>query len=164
MDAITILGTAGAVVNIIDIIGRSIKTLRDLHDRLEDADLIALSLITQLVALKAALSRISEWVSSDLAYHPHHYQLVMDLGDSIGCCKMLVKSMDDQLAKLQCGTNSSLDTESRLRIVFENKVCENFQLYIQRQTNALVLLLTACNWYVKFSICSEGMIANLWHF
>ncbi len=83
MDAITILGTAGAVVNIIDIIGRSIKTLRDLHDRWEDADLIALNLITQLGALKAALSQISEWVSSDLAYHPHHYQLVMDLGSQL---------------------------------------------------------------------------------
>lgn len=164
MDAITILGTAGAVVNIIDIIGRSIKTLRDLHDRWEDADLIALNLITQLVALKAALSQISEWVSSDLAYHPHHYQLVMDLGESIGCCTLLVKSVDDQLAKLQCGTNSRLDRGSRLRIVFENKVCENFQMYIQRQTNALTLLLTACNCQVTSSTYSEGMTTNPWHF
>ncbi len=146
MDAITILGTAGAVVNIVDIINRSIKTLRDLHERWQDADFIAMNLITQLVALKAALSKISEWASLDLGYHPHHYQLVMDFRESIGCCKMLVKSMDDQLAKLQCGTNNKLDTESRLRIVFENRVCENFQMYIQRQTNALTLLLTACNW------------------
>jgi guanine nucleotide-binding protein G(i) subunit alpha len=88
----------------------------------------------------------------------------MDLGESIGCCKLLVKSVDDQLAKLQCGTNSRLDTESRLRIVFENKVCENFQMYIQRQTNALTLLLTACNWHVTSSTYSEGMTTNPWHF
>lgn len=145
MDAITVLGTAGAVVNIIDIIGRSIKTLRDLHERWKDADMIAINLITQLVALKAALAKISEWITSDLAYQEHHYQLVMDLGESIGCCKMLVKSMEDQLEKLQCGEDCRLDVESRLRIVFENKICENFQKYIQRQIGALTLLLTACN-------------------
>lgn len=146
MEAITILGTAGAVVNIIDIVGRSIKTLRDLHERWKDADIVAINLISQLIALKAALRRISEWISSDLAYHPHHYQLVMDLGDSIGCCNMLVRSMDDQLAKLRCGLNDKLDVESRLRVVFENKIGEDFQKYIQRQTSALTLLLTACNW------------------
>ena len=146
MDAITILGTAGAVVNIIEVIGRSIKTLRDLYERWNDAELIAINLITQLIALKAALAKISEWITSDLAYQEHHYQLVMDLGESIGCCKMLVKSMDGHLAKLQCGLDNRLDVESRLRIVFESKVCENFQNYIQRQTSALTLLLTACNW------------------
>ncbi|KAL8790150.1 MAG: hypothetical protein Q9195_006530 [Heterodermia aff. obscurata] len=145
MDAITILGTAGAVVNIIDLIGKSIKTLRDLRERWKDAEFITLNLITQLIALKAALSKISEWISSDLAYHPHHYQLVMDLGESIGCCKMLVKSMDDQLARLQCGPDDKLDLESRLRIVFEDKTSHDFQKYIKRQTNALTLLLVACN-------------------
>ena len=146
MDAITVIGTVGAVANIIDIISKSIKTLRDLHERWRDADLIAINLITQLVALKAALAKISEWITSDLSDQPHHYQLVMDLGESIACCKMLVKSMDDQLAKLQCGVDNRLDVESRLRIVFENRVCEDFQKYVQRQTNALTLLLAACNW------------------
>ena len=146
MDAITILGTAGAVVNIIDLIGKSINTLRKLHEKWKDAEFIILNLITQLIALKAALSKISEWISSDLAYHPHHYQLVMDLGESIGCCKMLVKSMDSQLARLQCGSDNKLDFESRLRVVFEDKISQDFQKYIKRQTNALTLLLVACNW------------------
>ena len=145
MDAITILGTAGAVVNILDSIGKSINTLRDLRERWKDAEFIALNLITQLVALKAAMSQISEWISSDLAYHPHHYQLVMDLGESIGCCRLLVKSMDDQLSRLRCGSDDKLDLGSRLRIVFEDKTSHDFQKYIKRQTNALNLLLVACN-------------------
>ena len=90
MDAMTILGTVGVATNIIDIISKYIKTLRDLHERWRDADLIAFNLITQLVAMKAALAKISEWITSDLSDQPHHYQLIMDLEKSIACCKMLV--------------------------------------------------------------------------
>ena len=59
---------------------------------------------------------------------------------------MLVKSMDDQLARLQYGSDDKLDLDSRLRIVFEDKTSHDFQKYIKRQTNALTLLLVACNW------------------
>ena len=146
MDAITILGTAGAVANIIDAVYRSIRFLRDLHDRWKGADLEVLNLITQLVALKAALGKISEWISSELAYKAHHYQLVMDLGESIGCCKILVKAVEDQLATLQCNEHQKLDLQSRLQVVFADKAGRDFQKYIKRQTSALTLLLVACNW------------------
>ena len=147
MEAIAILGTAGAVVNVIEIVGKSLKKLRDLQTRWKDADLVVINLVTQLVALKAALSKISEWISSDLAYQPHHYQLVIDFGESIGCCKRLVKSMDDQLAKLAWDEDNRLDVESRLRVVIGDKATQDFQKYMQRQTSALTLLLVACNRY-----------------
>ena len=120
--------------------------LRDLHDRWKGADLEVVNLITQLVALKAALAKISEWISSDLAYNIHYYQLVMDLEECIGCCKILVKAMEDQLAKLQCNEHQTLNLQSRWRLVFADKAGRDFQKYIKRQTSALTLLLVACNW------------------
>ena len=146
MDAITILGTAGALANIIDAVYRSIRVLRDLNDRWKGADLMVMNLITQLVALKAALSKIEEWMSSLLGWEEHHYQLVMDIGESIGCCRILVKSMEDQLATLTCNEHNTLDLQSRLQVVFADKAGRDFQKYIKRQTSALTLLLVACNW------------------
>lgn len=146
MDAITVLGTAGALANLIDTVCKSIKVLHDLHDRWKGADLMVMNLITQLVALKAALAKIEEWMSSELAYKEHYYQLVMDIGESIGCCRILVKSMEDQLATLKCNEHNTLDLQSRLQVVFADKAGRDFQKYIKRQTSALTLLLVACNW------------------
>ncbi|MCJ1414340.1 hypothetical protein MMC32_000666 [Xylographa parallela] len=145
MDPATIVGTAAAVADIVGIIIKTIKVLRDLHNRWKDADLTIVNLMAQLTSMKAALNKISEWISSDLADVPQHHQLVLDLQDSVTCCTALVKSMDGQISKLDWTTDNTLDLSSRIKLVFENKASKDFQKFIKRQTSALTLLLTACN-------------------
>jgi|SRR5579862_3720083 len=142
-DPITILGTAGAVTDIIGVVGKTVKSLRDLHDRWRDADFTVLNLITQLTALKAALSKIQEWIDSDPA--EQHHQLVMDLDMSMTCCRMLISKMDAQVSELHRTADEALDLGSRIKIVFGNKANEDLQKVIERQISALNLLLTACN-------------------
>lgn len=117
-----------------------------LHDRWKDADLTIINLMSQLTALRAALNKIAEWVSSDLAGVPQHHQLVMDLGDSISCCRALMKSMNEHLLGLDWD-DGSLDLGSKIRVIFNSKASNDFQTFIQRQTSALTLLLMACVWY-----------------
>ena len=131
MDPITILGTAGAVANIVDVITKTIKSLRELHDRWEDADLTIVNLMSQLNSLRAALQKISEWISSNLANEPQHHQLVIDLEDSLTCCHMLMKSMDTEIAKLDWNEKDALDLGSKIRVVFETKVSQDFQKFIK---------------------------------
>lgn len=100
MDPITIIGTAGAVADIIEVISKTISSLRALHNKWRGADSTILNLITQLTSLRAALDKISEWISSDLAGNPQHHRLVIELQDSITCCTMLTRTMDAQLSKL----------------------------------------------------------------
>ena len=102
--------------------------------------------MSQLTALRAALNKIAEWVSSDLAGVPQHHQLVMDLGNSISCCRALMESMNEHLLGLDWD-DGSLDLGSKIRVVFDSKASNDFQTFIQRQTSALTLLLTACVWY-----------------
>ena len=45
INLIIIISTAGAVANIVDVVCKTVKTLRELHDKWKDADL---NLITQL--------------------------------------------------------------------------------------------------------------------
>ena len=134
-----------------DVLSRTIKSLRDLRDQWMDADLTVLNLISQLTALRAALNKISEWISSDLSKSSQHYQLIMDLEDSMSCCRVLVKSMDDYVSRIDWkamngSSGHSLDTRSRIRVILEDKNVADFQKYVERQTNALTVLLTACNW------------------
>ena len=55
-EAIGILGTIGAIANIVDDTVKAASGLRELHNRWKDADFTLLNLITQIIALKAALS------------------------------------------------------------------------------------------------------------
>ena len=152
MDPVTIIGAAGAVIGIIDVVGKTIKSLRELHDQRKEADMNILILMSQLTSLRAALNKISEWISSDLANIPQHHQLIIDLEDSITCCRILVRDMDDQISKAnRNGDAEGLD--NKIRVVWEDKASKNFQKFIQRQTSALTLLLTACNWYILPRSC-----------
>src|SRR5450432_3013783 len=60
MDPLTIIGTTGAIANIVDVICKTVKSLRDVHSIWKDADLTIINLIAQLSSLKAALNKISE--------------------------------------------------------------------------------------------------------
>ena len=160
MDPITILGTAGAVADIVGLITKTIRYLKEVDDRWKNADFTIVNLMSQLTCLRAALNKISEWILSDLALVPQNHQLVMDLEQTVSCCKMLVKSMDIFMSKIDLTEDGTLDLDARIRIVFQDKVCKDFQEFIQRQTSALTLLLTACNWYTGFSIFTE-LLASL---
>lgn len=60
--------------------------------------------------------------------------------------------MDAQLSKIAWTEESKLDLDSRIRVVFEDKAIKDFQIFIERQTSALTLLLVACNWYALFAV------------
>lgn len=75
-DPITMIDTAGAVANIIDVVTKLINTPRKLHGW-QDPNFTLLNLIAQIVALKAALRKIEEWLGSNTEQEQHH-QLIMD--------------------------------------------------------------------------------------
>jgi hypothetical protein len=143
-DPISIIGTFGAAANIVDVIGKTISTIRELRDEWKEADLTFLSLAAQLTALKAALTKIKEWTDNEFG-DPHH-QLVMDLDVSMSCCRMLIGKIDLLLSKLHHTGDETLDFSSKVKLVFGNKNIDDVQKLIEQQTSALTLLLTACNW------------------
>ena len=137
-----------------DVLSRTIERLRGLYKKWVDVNLAILNLIAQLTALKAALNKIFEWISSDLSTSSQHHQLVMDLEDSMSCCRVLVTSMDDHISKvnweaMDCRKGPVMDRPSQMRVFLEDNKVVDFQKYIERQTNALTLLLAACSWYER---------------
>ena len=143
-DAISIIGTVGAVANIIDVVDKTISTFCDLQNKWKEADLTFLSLVAQLTALRAALTKIKQWADNDLG--DPHYQLVMDLDISMSCCRMLIGKIDVLLSELHQTADETLDFSSKVKLVFRSKNIDDVQKLIEQQTSALTLLLTACNW------------------
>jgi hypothetical protein len=125
-------------------ISKSIAIITDLTARWEDADLTLLSLASQLTALRAATTKIQEWTDGGL--HNLHHQLLMDLEVSIKCCGLLISRIEGFFSDLASLNEKPLDLRNKLKVVFGSAGPESVQKLIERQTSALTLLLTACNW------------------
>lgn len=145
-DPLTAIGGIGALASIIDAIGKTISGLQELRGRWQDADFTLVNIVSQLTALRAALSKIQEWAQSH-SLETHH-QLVMDLEKSISCCKMIIERIDERLPELRPWPDATLtlDRRDRVRLALGTGKMEELQKMLERQTNALTLLLTACNW------------------
>jgi len=152
VDPISLIGTAGSVANIIDVVAKTIDTIRELANEYKDADLRFFSLVSQLTALRAAFDKILEWMGMDMDPGDPHHQLIMDLDLSMTCCRMLVGKIDDMLAELRQEDDGKLDFASKVKLVFGSKNINGIQKLIEQQTGALTLLLTACNWFVIITI------------
>jgi len=144
-DPLTIIGTVGAVSNIIDLVSKTINSIRDFRGRWKEADLAFLSLSAQLTALRAALTKIQEWSNNELLGGTH-YQLTMDLDVSITCCRLLMGKFDELFFKLNQTTDEAFDFAGKVKFVFMTKELDDVQKMVERQIGALTLLLTACNW------------------
>lgn len=144
-DPISIIGAVGAMANIIQVVTKTIQSISHLHDRYKEANLTLLSLASQLTALRAALTRIRDWMENDLDGDPHH-QLVMDLDVSVKSCELLVGKIDMLIGKLADDVGKPLAFKNIVKLVFKENSIEDVQKLIERQTSALALLLTACNW------------------
>ena len=142
-DPLTIVGATGTIFTIVDVLCKAIHTIQELVDEWKEADSTLMNLAAQLSALKAALIKLEEWTNAEVE-NPHH-QLAMDLDVSVSCCRMLVGKISTWLAEMQ-KTGKSLDVVSKVKLVLHGSDMHHLQKMIERQTNALTLLLTACNW------------------
>ncbi|KAL2836701.1 hypothetical protein BJX68DRAFT_273399 [Aspergillus pseudodeflectus] len=141
-EPISIIGTAGALANIVQLATQTITAIRDLRSDWKDTDLTLLSITGQLSALRLALTKIEEWMAVDPAAH---HQLVMDLDDSIRCCNILLTKLQELVDSLEMKQNNALYFQSKLKLVFGKKSIGDIQSLLEHQTNALNLLLSAFN-------------------
>ncbi|KAL3431185.1 hypothetical protein BDV09DRAFT_198975 [Aspergillus tetrazonus] len=71
--------------------------------------------------------------------------ILKDLDESISCRKILLTKLQDLVDSLRLKRNKALDLQSKLKLVFGRKNIDDFQKLLEHQTNAMGLLLAACN-------------------
>jgi hypothetical protein len=141
---IAVIGTIGAVCNIVDAINKTISLIGDVRSRWKTADLTLLSLASQLTALRAALTEIQKWL--ELNTEDMHHQLTMDLDVSLSCCRLLASELEAHFSRLNTITDNPLSITGKMRVVVGGQSADDIQKFIEHQTSSLTLLLTACNW------------------
>ena len=147
MDPISITGLAGSIFNIVDVITKSIKNLHDLRQKWKIADLTVNAIIGQLSTLKTALIHIQDWMSSNLSSQPQHDQVVADIRQCLDSCRLLATFICEHLTLLDWTETNIMTAASKIRAVFHDSEVQDCATYLDRQTNALNLLLTALNWF-----------------
>ena len=149
-DPITIISTAGALANVIDVLAKVIGTVSEYRRMWQEADLAALNLESQLAALSTALNKIKAW--ADSSFQVPHHQLAMDLDRCVLCCRTLIGKIDVEVSQFQVTAKNRLDVASKFRLLLKTRDFENVQRMIEQQTGALTLLLVACNTWVLLKL------------
>lgn len=144
-EALAVIGTVGAVCNIIDVISKTITLVSDIQSRWKTADLALLSLASQLTALRAALREIQTWLKNNS--QSIHHQLTMDLDVSLSCCRLLVIELEAFFTRLDKSPDNPMTRSGRIRVAIGSQGADDIQGFIEHQTSSLTLLLTACNWW-----------------
>jgi len=143
VDPLIIIGAAASIGSILDVLGRTIRIVAQLRATWQDAELAVLTLESQLAALRTALGKIKEWTETNFD-DPHH-QLVMDMDHCVACCRLLIEKIYTEMSRFRTTADARLDAASRFKLLLKTKEITNIQRMIEQQTNALMLLLTACN-------------------
>ncbi|KAH8712154.1 hypothetical protein GQ44DRAFT_776179 [Phaeosphaeriaceae sp. PMI808] len=142
-EALAVIGTIGAVCNIVDVIGKTISIITDVRSRWKTADLALLSFASQLTSLRAALMEIQRWLDNN-AENVHH-QLTMDLDLSLSCCQLLASELEDFFSQFDTCPDNHLGPSDKIKLLVRGQGAKDIQRFIEHQTSSLTLLLTACN-------------------
>ncbi|CZR37507.1 GNA-3 g protein alpha subunit GNA-3 [Fusarium proliferatum ET1] len=142
-DPLSIIGTAGAIANIIDVLTKTITTVCDMRQAWKIADLAVFAFENQLNLLKFALFEIQKWTESRSDAQSH--QLVMQVDSCVTCCRLLIGKIDGEVSQFQKTVAGGLELGSKLSFLFKTKDMEQIQRMVDQQTHTLTLLLSACN-------------------
>ncbi|KAM0085852.1 hypothetical protein ACKRZS_001839 [Fusarium odoratissimum] len=142
-DPLSIIGTAGAIANIIDVLTKTITTVCDMRQAWKVADLSVFAFESQLNLLKFALCEIQKWTESRSNEQSH--QLVMQVDSCVTCCRLLIGKIDGEVSQFQKTAAGDLELGSKLSFLFKTKDMEQIQRMVDQQTHTLTLLLSACN-------------------
>jgi len=142
-DPITILGAASAVVTIIDLLAKTIRSVSELRSKWSMADLTVSTFEMQLTGLNFALTEIRKW--ADCNSEDPHYQLSMDLDHCLSHCRLLIEVIDREIADLRTSEDSQHDVAARIRILFKTQGMSEAQEMIKHVSSTLGLILGACN-------------------
>ncbi|TGO22441.1 hypothetical protein BPAE_0168g00120 [Botrytis paeoniae] len=148
MDPVSVIGLTGSLLSIGKIITKSIRSLTTLQSKYKDASLMVSLLIGQLTTIRAALSEVSDWITTSLRGIVEHEQLVDDLKVSLGSILMLISILDDRISQLDRNDLGDLNLRGKIKFLWDENEMGELDSYLNSQINALTLLLSSIQWYV----------------
>ncbi|KAK5657153.1 hypothetical protein OQA88_3210 [Cercophora sp. LCS_1] len=140
-DPLTIVGTVGAVLGIVDVLAKTISSVSQLREQWKLVDTVVITFELQLTSMHTALSQIKDWADANSG--DPHYQLAIDLDRCLSHCQSLVSIIEAEMDDLRNKGDQSV--ASKIQFLFKTQGMVEVQKMMDHVTAALNLLLTACN-------------------
>jgi len=148
MDPVSALGLVSSLIAITQVAAGSLIRVKRLQSKYKSSSLVLSLLFGQLNTLKAALTQITEWITSTLLDISEQQQLMSDLEISLESCKILIAVLEERVAHLELNDQGVLNFRGKTSYLRGELELNEFGAYLNNQIGALNLFLTALNWYV----------------
>ncbi|KAI1760370.1 P-loop containing nucleoside triphosphate hydrolase protein [Hypoxylon sp. FL1150] len=143
MDPLTMIQLVGTALSVGDIVVRCITGLTALKSKYHNAPIIVSAMIGQLYMVQSALDQLPILKSPELRRSPRYQQLASQVHHALGSFGPLMKALGEELDRLNKASPLEMKAKSRLTFLWSEKDMNNFSTFLDRQVNALNLLLQA---------------------
>jgi len=146
MDPVTIFQVVGAAVSLGDVVLKCITGLSTLKTKFHDAPIHISTMIGQLYIVQTALDQLSVWNKAENDRDPRFRQLALQIGNSLDSFGVLVLALHKQLDQFDSPGPSGMAAKTRVKFLWSEKEIVDYSTLLDRQVNALSLLLQATQW------------------
>ncbi|KAK8031386.1 hypothetical protein PG990_001120 [Apiospora arundinis] len=143
MDPISIFQVVGTAVSLSEVVVKSLVKLNSIRTRYHKCPLLVSTMIGQLYIVQSALNRLSAWNNPEQTQDPRHQQLGSQVGNSLDSFKTLVLALQQHLDRFEATTTLEMGVKKKLRFLWNEKDMSEYSILLDRQVNALTLLLQA---------------------
>lgn len=146
MDPVTIVQIVGTAVSLGDVVVKCITRLSTLKQKYLDAPIHLHTMIGQLYMVQTALDQLSTWNETGNHRHPRYRQLASRIGNALDYFSTLIFQLQMQLDRLDAPDPADMSTMSKIRFIWSEQDIADYSSLLDRQVNALTLLLQAIQW------------------
>ncbi|KAK4542382.1 hypothetical protein LTR36_006839 [Oleoguttula mirabilis] len=140
MDPMSAMAMAAGISTAVQTVAKVILQIRDICQQVNGADVYLIGMVAQLHSIKSALEQIDLLMQKA----EYDYQVQMDLDLAIQASELHIALLDKQLSQFKTKKNdpNALRLKAKIKTVFESDGMEACCNRLDRQANALNLLIT----------------------
>jgi hypothetical protein len=146
MDPVTIFQIVGTAVSLGDVVVKCITGLSALKTSYHDAPMHISTMIGQLYIVRTALDQLSVWNKGENDRDPRYRELALQIGNSLDSFGVLILALQKLIDQFDSPGPSSMAAKSRIKFLWSEKEIAEYSTLLDRQVNALSLLLQATQW------------------
>ncbi|KAI2615187.1 hypothetical protein GGR54DRAFT_301197 [Hypoxylon sp. NC1633] len=143
MDPLTVIQIVGTVISVGDVVIRCITRLSSLKAKYHDAPIVVSTMMGQLYMVQTALDQLSVLESPELYRSPRYQHLALQVNKALDSFSPLMMTLQRDLDRLAGRVTLGMAAKNRLVFLWSEKEMTMFSMLLDRQVNALNLLLQA---------------------
>jgi len=146
MDPFSIFHVVGTAVSLSDVVIKSLVKLNSIRTTYHKCPLLVSTMIGQLYIVQSALDRLSVWNKPQQDRDPRYQQLGLQIGNSLDSFSTLILALQQQLDRFEATEPVEMGVKKKLRFLWNEHDMSEYSILLDRQVNALTLLLQALEW------------------